>query len=461
MFLYSRNTRTIIISALLGIECLMMFLLLLYPPYQVPFGYFLLICAAGLLIRKGAWGQIREKGMVKLGTAAAGLIVVGLILFFYYRDAKSTYEVLANTVYPGKRSELGGTGFIAHWFVEFYSWWLTDTKHPQNWLNICELSHTLNFIPIVLIGSGYLFVKEKRVDYLLILLGAFLIFNLIWILVGFPEWLAKITLYNTSPTRRTQIPFGLASVVFTIVYIDFAVKRQQFTNATLTAVVAVLAAVTVYFVNSYLQESTNNFFRFNQLLVSSLLFIILNILLFSGTGIPYKFSAFAAIVLLVILPNFKVNPVNKGLGAITEHPLYQTVRGIHQTDPKARWVVIGNQYISYMVSATGVDLLSGLKGIPDFPTLHTLDPSMKQDSAYNRYAHTAYYSYIDGTGSDTVVFRNNFEDAYSVGIDPCSPKLKALNVRYFIFDKQPQPVEVHCMRLISTLGSLQIYKSND
>lgn len=461
VFLYSKNPKVIMLTAALGVFFMMMFLLLLYPPYQVPFGYFLLVCAVGFMVRKNAWNEIADRGLLKIGSAVVGILALGVILYFYYQDAKSTYEVLGNTVYPGKRSELGGTGFVGHWFVEFYSWWLSDTKHPQNWLNICELSHTLNFIPIVVLGSTYQFVKDRKVDYLLILLGLFLVVNLVWILVGFPEWLAKLTLYNTSPTRRTQIPFGLASVVFTVLYIDYVSKQKQFTNNLLTAIVGVTAAVTIYLINVHLQQTTGSFFKFNQLLITSIAFIITNVLLFCGTGIPYKFQLFCVAVLLYILPNFSVNPINRGLSAVTEHPLYMKVREIQAGEPNAKWVVIGNQYISYMVSATGVDLLSGVKGIPDFPTLHKLDPSMKQDSAYNRYAHTAYYSYIDGTNSDTVIFRNNFEDAYSVGLDPCSPKLKAMNVRYFIFDKQPQPVEVRCMKLVTTLGSINIYRSND
>jgi hypothetical protein len=54
----------------------------------------------------------------------------------------------------------------------------------------------------------------------------------------------------------------------------------------------------------------------------------------------------------------------------------------------------------------------------------------------------------------------NFEDGYTIGLDGCSPKLKQLNVKYVIFDRQPQPVEVRCMKRIAD-STVQIYQIND
>jgi len=91
--------------------------------------------------------------------------------------------------------------------------------------------------------------------------------------------------------------------------------------------------------------------------------------------------------------------------------------------------------------------------------MNVLDPQMKRDSAYNRYAHVTYQSFIDG--KDSVVLFNQFEDGYVIAMDPCSPRMKKLNVKYQIFDHQPQPYEVRCMKSITTLGSLTIYQSTN
>jgi hypothetical protein len=91
--------------------------------------------------------------------------------------------------------------------------------------------------------------------------------------------------------------------------------------------------------------------------------------------------------------------------------------------------------------------------------LKTLDPAKKDDSTYNRYAWVTMKMYIDG--KDSVFFRQTYNDSYTIFMDPCSPKLKQLKVRYFVFDYQPQPLEVRCMTKLKETGGLLIYKRND
>ena len=170
-------------------------------------------------------------------------------------------------------------------------------------------------------------------------------------------------------------------------------------------------------------------------------------------------SPFSVGILLFLLPNVGMNPVAKGLTPITQHALYQTVQSLAQQEPKARWVVFGSKILTYIVTATGVNTLSGVKITPPRTIYNVLDPTMKRDSAYNRYAHTIYSTFIDGR--DSVVIYNPFEDGCTVAMDPCSPRFKQLNVKYIVFDREPQAAEIRCMKSVSTLGSIHIYRIND
>ena len=69
-----------------------------------------------------------------------------------------------------------------------------------------------------------------------------------------------------------------------------------------------------------------------------------------------------------------------------------------------------------------------------------------------------YQSYIDGR--DSVVLFNQYEDGYVIAMDPCSPKMKQLNVKYQVFDHPVQPAEIRCMTEVTKLGSITIYKVN-
>lgn len=433
---------------------------LLYPPYQVPLGYGFLFVFLGFLLNHINRESLRYQLGVKIGVGLLGLAVLGSVMYVVYQDLKPTLDAVTGTVYPGKRSDSGGTGFIANYFSEYFSWLYADTKFPAAWLNHCELSHYLTFVPVIIPSAIAYFILNRRVDWMIALLMSFVVTLLIWMQVGWPQWLADATLMSMSPTRRTQIPLGVISVVLTVVYLNYVQDKYQRTSPLVN--VGLIGAVLAYMIYAASVNVSDGagFFKSYQLFLPVLFFTFLNCLLLFTIQFRYKVAVFCAGLVLFLLPNLRLNPWSIGLSPITGHALYKAVRDVHAKDPNARWVVMGSQYLSYMTTATGVKLISGVKFIPERNIMKVLDPQARRDSVYNRYAHTVYNTYIQGT-KDSVIFQNPFEDGYNVGIDPCSPKLKALNVKYLIFDREPQAVEIRCMKLVSTLGSIRIYQRTD
>lgn len=457
--LFSDTHRQAIVSALCLSWSLCYFLLQLYPPYQVPIVYVTAAIWIGYIINQLPNHQIRTIWGAKIGYGILVAMLVVLVAYLFYADLQSTFDAITGTVYPGKRNELGGTGFIANWFSEYFSWQYRDVNFPKNWLNHCELSHYLTFTPIVIPSTLYIFFKTRRIDWVLVLLGVCIGILYIWIQVGFPSFLAQSTLMGMSPPRRSQIPFGIANVLFTLSYLHLLSKSKVQTSSLLTMLGGFGVLSYMIYAGYVNVEDSNGFFKFHQLFIPIGFFTTLGILLLPTLNLSYKVAIFSMATLLFVLPNLRLNPISRGLTPITQHSLYTTVQSISQQDPKARWVVYGSQYISYLVTATGVNLLSGVKYVPARNIYKVLDPQARRDSSYNRYAHTVYGTYINGT--DSVYIQNNFEDGCYIAMDPCSPRFKTLNVKYIIFEKQPQPVEMRCMKLVSTLGSIQIYRIND
>ncbi|OIN56359.1 DUF7657 domain-containing protein [Arsenicibacter rosenii] len=457
--LYSRNWKIVLGSSLLVAWLLIGYILLLYPPYQVPLGYLLLALMIGFILNNFNLKVLLDQWAFKVGGALLMIAVISVSFYFFFKDVKPTLDAVVNTVYPGKRSESGGTGFIANWFSEYFSWQYTDTNHPKNWLNHCELSHYITFAPIIIPCALISFGLYRKIDWIILLLIFFIVVGYIWIEIGFPTWLAKVTLWDMSPTRRTQIPFGIGNVLLTVIYLNYLqnIPIRKNTLFTVLGIVAILGYM-IYAMNVNINDA-EGFFKSTQLIVPTIFFIsIASLLLFTWSP-PFRNGLFGIAITFFLLPNIKLNPVSKGMAPIINHTLYQTVQEIDRQEPNVRWVVFGSQYISYLVTATGVNLISGVKYVPERRIMNVLDPSMKRDSAYNRYAHTVYGSFING--QDSVVIQNTFEDGYQVYMDPCSPKFKKLNVKYIIFDKQPQAIETRCMKLVSTLGTIQIYRIND
>lgn len=434
-------------------------LVLVYPPFQVPLGYTFLILFIAYCLRHRDQFRFDTDQWTAIGVGAGALVLVGVTFYTSYRDLKPTVEAMVNTVYPGRRSESGGTGFIANWYSEYYSWLINPQRYPKSWLNICELSHYLTFTPIIAVSLLVYFIVKRRVDWMLALLAIWILAQVVWIEYGWPKWLAEATLMSMSPTRRTQVPLGVSGVILTILYLAYINRHQLVTNIG-ARVLAIAAAFGFVIYTAYVNlNDTEGLFRSYQLFLPVIFFTFLNVLLLINVQVKYRAALFAGAVVLYLLPNLKFNPVAVGLAPITQHTIYKTVQEIDKRDPGKRWVVFGSQYISYLVTATGVKLLSGVKTLPARNIMHVLDPTAKRDSAYNRYAHTVYQTYIDGR--DSVIVQQSFEDAYTVAMDPCSPRFKELKVKYLIFDREPQPVEIRCAKLISNMGSVKIYERTD
>ncbi|AQG81582.1 DUF7657 domain-containing protein [Spirosoma montaniterrae] len=460
---FGKNKRQIIIASIGLCYMVLYYAFILYPPYQVPLGYVFAALFLGYLLTHVNKQHLSSQWQTKIIGAISALAGSAVIFYLYFTDLKPTIDAITNTVYPGKRSELGGTGFIANWFSEYFSWQFKDTAFPGSWLNHCELSHYITFAPIIIPSLILVYVLTRQFDWTLLLLSVFVVAGYIWIEVGFPAWLAKLTLWNMSPTRRMQIPFGIGNVLLSVLYLHYLTTVRLPRKNEWVLMAAVIIGV-IGFVGYAVYVNVNDsdgFFKAYQLFLPAAFFAGLGILLLPTWQPSYRTAIFGIAILFFLSPNLRLNPVSKGLTPITEHVLYKAVRDIQSREPEARWVVFGGQFVSYMVTATGVNLLSGVKYTPPRQILRVLDPQAKRDSAYNRYAHTVYSTYINPQKPDSVIMVNTFEDGYTVAMDPCSPRFKKLNVKYIIFDRQPQPVETRCMKLVSSLGSLQIYRIND
>jgi hypothetical protein len=459
-----RKTWRIAVFAWLLVWVVCSFALLLYPPYQVPLAYLFSFVLIGYIINNRGHLFPLKRIPIKLGVLAGSVVLASLILASYYADVQETLKAVMSTVYPGQRSETGGTGFVANAFSEYYSWFFADQTFPKSWLNICELSHYLNFTPMITVLAIVWFIVRQRIDWMLAGAIVYVVLMWVWIDVGFPESLAKASLMSMVPTRRAQIPMGIGSILLLFVYLSTITKKGTVkTGQALpkwTSALLVLGAVVFVGYTAYVNvNDSEGFIKPYQTFMPVLFFILMNGLLIFSIPIPYRTSLFCTGLLLFLLPNIKANPLSRGLSPITENAFYKTVRQLVEQDPNARWMVNGSQFITYMVTATGAKQITGVKYIPNRKTIFkVLDPQMKRDSAYNRYAHVINQSYIDGR--DSVILVNQFEDGYVIAMDPCSPRLKQLNVKYQVFDHQPQPAEIRCMKSIATLGSLSIYQAN-
>ena len=459
--LYAEKPQTILLNGLLLFLTAFSFAMLIYPAYQVPYAYFLIALVIGFVIKyKSRFKMIFTRQIPwKLLSGAFILAALGGLLYMFYQETKETIDVVSNTVYPGKRNELGGNFTFLKLFTDNFSVFMGQDKFPANWGNICELSSYLMLSPLASILIVIDSIKTKKTDPVLFSVFVFQMVILCWLFLGFPEVLAKYSFFNTSPPYRTFFVFGFVNCIATILFLSHRRTNLIKNRSIAKAISLILLLVVCYMLNKQLNEQAVSFFTSGQVLLATILFASLNwLVLHFHENKTYQY-AFYSLALLFVLPNIKINPYSYGLSPYFENKVFKTVSSIQKTDPDAGWLVYGNFTWANYIKAAGVKCFNGVQFAPPLEKLHILDPAMQSDSIYNRYAHISFGSMIDGQDSVKFTLRQN--DMYMVQMDPCSPRLPQMDIKYILFTYEPQAIEVQCMTLVPNDMRLFIYKRNE
>ena len=458
--LYSTKIRALIIASLALLFSSYSFVTgSLYPPFQIPLVYLYLFIIIGYILREKNFKTIAEIKWVRAGIFSVTAAILLTFFYHYYGLAKGTFDIMLNTAYPGKRVSTGGDLIDGKFFSEFFGMYMTDVHVPQQWLNICEESGFLIFFPIIFYGMAYNYFKSRKFDILQVAISTYILISTVYILFGFPLFLSKISLFSMSQACRVLPVLEVGNCVLLICWLGS--KELKHANRFSWLEFGVLLLATLIFgrlVCNNINSKTDNFFSSEQVAVVTFLITVMYLL------IRYKHVKYATAVLVLLLlginiSNLIVNPLTAGLSSVSTNPLVGMTREIHQTDPRARWAVFGNQTLANLLKASGVNIFNGVKSVPLLKEMSILDPAGKNNLIYNRYAHINMATYIDG--KDSVAFKLNVADNYSILMDPCSPRLKELEIKYFLFSYRPQGAEIRCMVPVKDTLGLFVYKRGD
>ena len=461
--LLSRNRLNLIISGWIFLMSSFIFVAGLYPAWQVPVAFLLIFIFVGFILDNKNYNFVLKglKSKVPVFSVIAAIFI--LLLYNYYDSVKDYAEIMLKTVYPGRRISNGGDLAGGKLFSEYFGVFMSERSTPEVWLNICEASSFIMFFPIVFYAMLIDYLRTKKIDWILIALSFYVIILLVWLLIGFPNFLSSITMMTMSPPYRTLPILGLANVILLIAFLARRDNNQTFNFSRKEAGILILVVLSFfYLVTANINQVTGNFFNTTQVLTVIILMTVLFLLIRYSY---YKFALFGVVLILMgfNIKNIKVNPLTSGLSAIIKNPLVRAAGEIKTDDPTARWAVFGNQKFSNLLKPHQIDVINGIHPVPNFEDMKILDPTGKDINIYNRYAHINLYYHKDG--GDNVYFQLNenktVNDNYTIIIHPCSEKLKQLKVKYTVFTYPPTQEEIMCMTLVKNLGELTIYKRND
>ncbi|MGI8890861.1 MAG: DUF7657 domain-containing protein [Chthoniobacterales bacterium] len=406
--------------------------LIFYPPFSISVMWVMLAIGAGIFIEKRRLllgpDALRVRWFYLFGSIALVVVFLGAFLL----DTRQTIEMIRNTVYPGRRFELGGSGSLLVILSSFVDFVFQEGAVPAGLMNVCEGA---NFYLVGLLLLPVIFIRRKgaiaasAIDAFL----GIVVLGILWfILLGFPAWLAGASFLSATTPGRVRLGMGLATVI--LVMRHFArhgAKARVLAvdwHVALTAL-GLLGAVYVVAQSGAASDWACDFQGHTLVVLGA---VTAALVVFAVAGLPVPF--FAVMLAVLLSHNFLINPVGRGFSAVTSKNLYRSLRAMEKREPDARWVVMGSFQLANFIKFCGVEVVNGNKFYPVESFNDALDPQHQYINVWNRYAHIIF-------AEDASCLEPRYELIrgllYRVRVSARSPALQRLGVRYLLFTYQP------------------------
>jgi hypothetical protein len=425
----TRKRALLFLAAPLFVVSLLDFILIFYPAYGVPVMWAMVSVGIGILIEKHRLLLGPDPLKIRWVVLAGCITVCGMILGGFLSDTRKTVEMILATVYPGHRFYTGGTGTLMTLFLSFLDPVFTESHIPQIISNVCEGSGIylggLLVLPMIFFAPS----GGPRYSAVDITLAVAAIGMSVFILVGFPHFLAGVTLLSITALNRVKAGLGLCAAFLLIRHFARHESPLQRLKAVHWYVALPIAALLAVLFAQFLR-TTGYVMPMRTCLMLTIVNVVLVLFMVAGRSLPF----FVVFLPFLLVHNFLINPIGKGFKPITEKNLYRDVRQVYLSDPAAKWVVFGSSAIADFVKFTGADVINGNKFYPVFPYNNILDPTHRFIDIWNNYAHVMF---AEDPLCEQAIYKRLAPGSYLVRIAACSPSLDQIGVRYCLLTYPP------------------------
>ena len=405
-------------GAVLFAYCCGCFILVIYPAWQVGAAWTMLALLVGSYVgrraarsRKARTAQ-RKAEIKRWIILIVAMLVLAMALAVVLIGAWGPIQAVSHSVYPGQRCETGGgyahlcLNYVAAWFAPTVA---TDLAQP----NACEMASFFTLFPLGIILSAVL-LRTKR-DPLVIALLVVEAFLLLYAFVGFPEWLAKITLLSNVTIERLPMTLGFIEtmLLFRSTALLSEVDRSESTLSRRRLIIIVACIVCAVLFSCVYYPLFQPQMAWKLFIIMSAVFIALAAFAFlSEAFLPSASWKIPCVAFVLLITGVCVNPIQQGASALLEAPLVQEISRIHSDDASATWLGDGN-FASQAAIVAGAPTLSSVATYPSLDTWRTIDPDGLYENVYNRYAHISVRP-TDEPTTFTLLYADAFEVALNV-----------------------------------------------
>ena len=397
-------------TAILGAD----FVTELYPAWQVPVGYLFLVLIVWMLIAN----REKVKALRKLDWAILilGICFMAAICISYLWESREYMNTIMNTAYPGRRSSSGGYaldklfGGLKVWSTPF-----TGMK------DISVEGVFLNFYPLPSILAILLLVKKKFKDGLLLsLLAVSLVFTL-YCSIGFPDFLARISLLSYSIPDRTADVIGIIEVYLLILCLCRLEEMKRPKPGVSVLLLTTLGIASAFLSRGQMTDLT--------VLASAAFALICAAVLFSDIGEKYRRGAAICLIAVSVAAGAFVLPLSKGLDVIYSKPVSSEIQSLNEGGGK-RWITLNSYLSGNFLAALGAPTVTSVNITPNYELWSSIDPDGKYKEIYDRYAICQIILCQEEThfilkGKDRFDLYLSYKDIYKLDADYifCSRKL--------------------------------------
>ena len=432
-----RNVLTILLPI-----SVMQFAVALFPSFQVGLGYFIIFIFLALIFRDKIKLFENKKQIIRnIIVVIASLGLVGYFVFSNIDALK--YEM--NTAYPGKRVDVGGNYVAKDLFTDLGTPFLSYTGSKAPYTNQCEDSTFIHFGIFILMLSPLLIKelkKKKDRDYILgIGFISIIVLDIVFMIVGFPEIISKLTFF--SYINRMKMILGFILTLFTIWGFNNLEKiGDKIDNKYYYLAIFAYSFMLLSFIDGNLMNYLPRFVYYIEIIIYAFMLFLIK---------QKRFNyGYVSLIGLVLFSSIVINPINIGSTSITNHPSSTKIQEIVQQDKDAYWIGYENiVYPSYLL-ANGAKTFNAVNFYPDFGKWNKIDDKNEFNEIYNRYAHIVTSISLDG--QDHV---NSYTTPDTLKLDISLHTMKEFYIKYVLTNQDLSNIKENKLFLE------EIYSDND
>lgn len=422
-YLHTESLKYRIILSIISAWLLGCFCMIAYPAWLIPMVYLMVFLILYIFIMQK--NQLSGKDIFILCTPL--ILVIGW-LGVIIKDSWPTLQAIRDSVYPGSRFYTGHR-LDRNLFTGIYGLLLPLSKVPVS--NKCELSAFLSFAPIGMVLAFHNVIKEKKLDGFSIILLTVEIISWMIELFGVPVIVAKITLISQC-TRLTAL-IGFVDVLLLIK----GLSKRIF----LPKISATLILILFSILNTYSIALKISPMRKGTILILLMFHVfIYAILLFPSYDklVHDRFISFSIITIMIMAGGF-VNPVQKGIDAISDSDLLNNIRLISD-EQDALYIVESNFPIPNYLLLGKKSVFNSTQVYPEINSWKAIDPASNFIKIYNRLCHinvsiTEKETNITLIQGDLIYLELNANDLVKLDIQYVISKRELSEINHVIFDR--------------------------